>query len=126
MSLDAKITKQLDSNYVQVDITSKKEPFKYYKVPKQNADSFVKNYKQQNKQNTYILNGGFALSIFGGVLLAGMLCKNIKNKMTKYLMQTLGGVAASTAVLYGSQDYIDKKEQKLIQKFKAQEIYYQG
>lgn len=124
MSLDAKITKQLDSNYVQVDITSKKEPLKYYKVPKQSADSFVKNYKKQSKQNTYILNGGFALSIFGGVLLAGMFCKNIKSKVTQYLIKTLGGVTASTAVLFGSQIYIDKKEQQLIKDFKAQEIYY--
>lgn len=126
MSLDAKITTQLDSNFVQVDITSKKEPLKYYKVPKQNADSFVNNYKKQNKQNTYILNGGFVLSIFGGVLLAGMLCKNVKSKIAQYLIKTVGGVTASTSVLFASQNYIDKKEQKLVQKFNAQEIYYQG
>lgn len=125
MALDAKITKQLDPNYVQVDITNKNEPYRYFKVPRQNADSFIKKFKKENKNNRYITNIGFAASIFGGLFITSLATKNINKPTTKHILNVLGSIATALATMFASEKYIEKKDSEYIKKYHAEEIFYE-
>ena len=55
MGIDIKITNKLDNNCVQVEVNSNKGgQSKYFKVPVDKADSFIANYKKNDK-NLYII-----------------------------------------------------------------------
>lgn len=50
MGIDIKITNKLDNNCVQVEVNSNKGgQSKYFKVPVDKADSFIANYKKNDK-----------------------------------------------------------------------------
>ena len=42
MKLQTSITRKIDDNYVQVEVQSKNQDIRYYKVPEAKADSFQK------------------------------------------------------------------------------------
>ena len=76
MGIDIKITNKLDNNCVQVEVNSNKGgQSKYFKVPVDKADSFITNYKKNDKNTSFITNTAFVSSIFGGVLLSSLATK---------------------------------------------------
>lgn len=81
MGIDIKITNKLDNNCVQVEVNSNKGgQSKYFKVPVDKADSFIANYKKNDKNTSFITNTAFVSSIFGGVLLSSLATKKVYKK----------------------------------------------
>ena len=125
MSVEATVSKQLDNNFVQVDITSKNANPKYYKVPAKTADSFMKTYKKQEQKSLMISNVSFALSCVTGCFLTNALTKKfIKSAFAKYTVNTLGGIALSIATMLGVGNMLSSQKQNMLQKHGAQEISY--
>ena len=128
MSIDAKITNQLDNNNVQVEINRNKGgQTKYFKVPANKADSFIASYKKNDKNTSFITNTAFVASILGGVLLSNFITKKcIKSTSLRWIISTLAGIGGATASVVVSSDYIDSKNKKIIQMHNAQQIYYEA
>ena len=56
MAIDAKITNRLNNNNVQVEISSKDSQKRFFAVPENKADSFIKNYTKLDKKHSIIAN----------------------------------------------------------------------
>ncbi len=126
MGIDTKITRQLDNNYVQVDVTSKKTEPRYFKVPAQKADSFAKNYKKTDKRISYLTNTAFVVSTFAGCIGANMLTKNMANKTLKFVLCTAAGIGGAIASIFATSSYIESQQDKLMKTHQAKEIYYKA
>ena len=125
MAVTAEITRKFDNGNVQVEKKKKNASTKYYEVPANKADSFIKTYKDRAKKNLYLTNSVFAGSILAGVLLASALVKKfVKNKFLKFALPTMGGIVASIAGMMGTWNYIDKKDNEIIKQHNAKEIFY--
>ncbi len=127
MSLDIKVINRLDDKNVQVEVSSdKNHNTKYYKVPEQNVDSFVNEYKKNDKKNSIIANTAFVSSVFAGVILASLATKKLKNTVLKWIIGTAGGIAGAVLSVFGTSEYIDKSKNKMLKAQNAQEINYQA
>lgn len=124
MGVNTEITRQLDKNYVQVDVSSKKSPTRYFKVPAQNADKFASQYKKQDKKISIFTNTLFGGSLIAGVIIAYKLTEKIKNGALRFAIGTAGGIAGATASLFASTKYIESRQDKLLKNFGAKEIFY--
>lgn len=126
MGIDAKITSNLDNNCVQVEMKNAKGgPCKYFRVPADKADSFITNYKKNDKNTSFITNTTFVASIFTGVLLSNYITKKfMKNGTLRWIINTIAGIAGATASIVASSNYIDSKNNKLLKQHNAQQIYY--
>lgn len=128
MGIDIKITNKLDNNCVQVEVNSNKGgQSKYFKVPVDKADSFIANYKKNDKNTSFITNTAFVSSIFGGVLLSSLATKKfIKSGTLRWIINTLAGIASATGSVVASSNYIESRNNKLLKQHNAQQIYYQA
>ena len=128
MGIDIKITNKLDNNCVQVEVNSNKGgQSKYFKVPVDKADSFIANYKKNDKNTSFITNTAFVSSIFGGVLLSSLATKKfIKSGFLRWIINTLAGIAGATSSVVASSNYIESRNNKLLKQHNAQQIYYQA
>ncbi len=125
MSVDVKILNKLDNNSVQVEINSEKNSKpKYYKVPEKNVDSFISEYKKNDKKTSIIANTAFVSSVFAGVILASLATKKLKNSVLKWIIGTAGGIAGAVLSILGTSNYIDKSKNKLLKTQNVQEINY--
>lgn len=125
MGVNTEITRRFDNNYVQVDITAKKSPTRYYKVPVQNADKFASEYKKQDKKITIATNTFFGIGVLAGTIIASTITKKLsKSKILQYLVGTLGGIGGAIGSVFLSGDYIEKKQNKLLKEYGAKEIFY--
>lgn len=127
MGVNAEITRQLENNTVQVDITSKKARTRYFQVPKQKAAAFADKYKKQDKQITYFTNTVFFASVLGGVLLSSALTRKIvKSKAMQFILGSMGGIGGGIASVFASGNYIDNKQKNLLKEYQAKEIFYEA
>ena len=78
MSVSASITRKLDNNYVQVDITSKKMEPRYYKVPASKADEFCKDFKKTDKRMSRVSDYSFITSTLAGCVIISLLNRHIR------------------------------------------------
>lgn len=124
MGVETEITKSLGSNYVQVDVTSKKEPVRYFKVPAPKADEFCAGYKKQNRKMSIFANTLFGVSTLGGVIIVSLFTKKLKNTFLKYALCTAGGIAGGIGSFFASGNYFENMQQKFLKKFNAKEIFY--
>ena len=125
MSVDVKILNKLDNNSVQVEINSEKNSKpKYYKVPEKNVDSFISEYKKNDKKTSIIANTAFVSSVFAGVILASLATKKLKNSVLKWIIGTAGGIAGAVLSILGTSNYIDKSKNNLLKTQNVQEINY--
>ncbi len=126
MSVDAKISRVIDNNNVQVDISSKNARTRYYQVPKNNADNFIKQYKKQDKKASWITNTAFGASILVGVFGANALTKKMNNKLLKFVLNTAAGVGCAIAAMFGSGKYIESEKNKILEQNRAKEIFFEA
>lgn len=125
MGIEAKIINKLDKDNVCVEIKSEKysKP-KYYKVSEKNADSFINEYKKNDKKTSIIANTTFVSSVFAGVIIAGLATKNLKNKLLKWIIGSAGGVIGATLSIIGTGNYIESSKDKLLKEQKVKELNY--
>lgn len=125
MSADVKITKQLDNNHVQIDITGKNVQPRYYKVPNNKADYFVKTYEKQSKNISTLSFIALITASLAGVLAVRPFTKKL-DSLPKFLLNTTGGIAGAVLGSLGVAQYMENSQDKLMETSNAQEIYYFG
>ena len=125
MSVDVKILNKLDNKSVCIEVNSEKNnKTKYYRVPEKNTNSFINEYKKNDKKTSIIANTAFVSSVFAGVILANLATKKLKNNIVKWLIGTAGGIVGATLSIIGMSEYIDKSKNRILKAHNAQEINY--
>lgn len=122
MAIDIKVLQNIDNKYVKVEASSTHAPTRYFKVPKENADSFCTRYKKEGNRNTTRNYVTMFISVLAACGITGIFTKNL-NKTA----QTISGIVAGIAGLAGATYYSTKKaisnEEKMLQQFNANEIF---
>ena len=124
MAITTSITRNLDNNYVQVEVNSPRATTTFYKVPKDKADEFCTQYKKLEKKNTKTYNIAFFSSIGAVCLLMSMLTKRFESKTPKLLLNIAGGLFAGYTTDSAVRAYLIPKQDKFIKSFGAEEIFY--
>jgi len=121
--ITTQIVKPLDNNYVQVDVSSKRMPTRSYKVPKNEADSFCSKYQDIDKKNRLSSTLIYFPLTFGcacGGYLLGHLTK--AGSFLKIIASCIGAMCGDVASVKINTNIISKREQKLLNDYKAEEI----
>lgn len=126
MSISTKITKPLEQGYVQVDSTTKHGYKRYYKVPQKNANIFVRDLKEQDKTVNMYTNLAFWLSIIVGIAGATYLTRNFESRIRQFIAQTATAIGLSSLAVFCTTKYSQNKQQELLQRYNAREIYYRA
>lgn len=123
MAVRTQISRKLDENNVQVNVTSTKAATRYFKVPKDVADEFCSSYKKQDKKDNLISNITFGSSILLGCWLASGLASKL-NTAGRFAVGIIGGVlcALGSTILLNSK--MAPKHEQFVKSFGAEEIYY--
>ena len=124
MAIDAKITNRLNNNNVQVEISSKDSQKRFFAVPENKADSFIKNYTKLDKKHSIIANGAFMGGIFAGILAAGIATRKIKSTAIRWGLNLTAGMIGAGASIYGTSAYMVKEQDKLFNTHQAKELSY--
>lgn len=124
MTIDAKITGRIDNQRIQIEIASKDSQSRYFAVPDNKADSFIKNYSKLDKRHTIIANGGFMGGIFAGILAASLATRKIKNTALRWGLNLAAGMVGAIGAIYGTSAYMIEQQDKLIKSHNAKEISY--
>ena len=124
MSIEANILGRIDNRNVQVEINSSKGNSKpnYYKVPKQEADAFITDYKKSVKRNTIISNIGFVVSILGGTLIASAATKKMQNTALKWVINIGSGIGGAIASIIGCSAFLSKAHESCLKRHNAEQI----
>ena len=123
MAVHPHVTRNLGSDYVQVDVTSNKAPTRYFKVPKQLGDEFCKSYKKRDKRDTWISNGIAFGSALAACIIALPLSKNLSSA-AKMTIGIVSGIAAIIGSAIVTNNIMAPKHEQFIKSFKAEEIDY--
>ena len=97
MSLDVKVTKQLNKDFVQVEAQYKNRLPCYYQVPINNADKFCKEFAETERKSNIRNNFAFAFAAVGGCGLGNILAINFK-PMLRATTAIIGGILAGFVV----------------------------
>lgn len=125
MAITTSITRNLDNNYVQVEVNSPRATTTFYKVPKNKADEFCTQYKKLEKKNTKTYNIAFFSSIGAVCLLMSILTKRFESTMPKLLLSIVGGIFAGYTADSAVRTYLLPKQEKFLKSFDAKEIFYE-
>ena len=121
MAIEVQISKNIDNNYVQVDTKSTRTGIHHYKVPNENSDEFCASYKKLDKKRKVRSDFAFFGAVIIGSAIANILTKNYGKAINTIAMIGSGlGVGFLTDI--ASRKIFDKKQDKLLAQFKAQEI----
>ncbi len=119
--VNTKITRDLNNNCVEVEVSSKRTAPIYYKVPKAEADSFCKSYKKYVESSDLKAN----LMFGGGILLCSAGAMWLTRNLSKIIKLTSGVVAGGLAG-FGATKYVmhtaTKKHDALMKKYNAETI----
>lgn len=127
MSVEIKVLNKLDNQNVQVEIKSEKSDKRlYYKVPQKNLDTFINEYKKNDKKTSIIANTAFVSSIFASVIIASLATKKLASNVLKWIIGSAAGIAGATLSILGTSNYIDSNNKKLLQKHNALELNYKA
>lgn len=125
MGIEAKITSRLDYNNVQIEISSRKgENKRFFAVPENKADSFIKNYKKLDKKNSLVANSAFMGGIFAGILAASTATRKIKHTALRWGLNLAGGIIGAGASIVGTSKYMLNQQDKLLAANQAKELIY--
>ena len=124
MTINTSITRKLDNNYVQVEVSSPKASTTFFKVPNNKADEFCREYKKMEKKNSKTYNIAFFSSIAIACILMSMLTKRFESKTPKLLLNIVGGLFAGYTADSAVRTYLIPKQDELIKSFGAKEIFY--
>ncbi len=126
MSLTTSIVRPLESGFVQVNASEKNGYTQYYKVPQKNAKRFASEWQQKDKNLSLYSNIVFFSSIFAGVLGATYFTKNMDSRFKQFLVQTASAITLAALSSIGMSKYAESEQQKLLNKYKAKEIFYRA
>ena len=123
MKVEAKINRKLDENYVQVEVCAKNTNPRYFKVPKEKADEFCKEYIKNDKKMNNTTNIMFVGSALLGSALGQLATYKVKSKAIKLSAGVLGALAGTIGSIYASIDILDKKGNEFLARFNAEQIF---
>jgi hypothetical protein len=121
MAITADVSRKLDNNYVQVDITSTKIGVKHFKVPKNKVDSFCSNYKKNEKKMSMYSTLLMVGSAIAGASL-GYICTKNMNKTVRTIAEIVASVGGVFASIYGMANVMEKSSDNLLKKHGAEEL----
>ena len=124
MAVSANVTRKLDNNYVQVDVTSKKTNPRYYRVPESKADKFCKDFTKTDKRMSIISDTSFVVSTLIGCALISLITKKLSG-IARVTLGILGGISLGFASEMFSANMMVKKYQELLKTHQAEEIKYE-
>lgn len=125
MAITTAITKPLDAGYRQVESTEKNGYKRYFKVPENYAGNFADELPKHNKKINLYSDISFFTAIFTGVLGSALFTKKMEG-MKKFLIQSSAGIACAIAASIGFNLYAEDKENELLKRYKAKEIFYRA
>ena len=124
MAITTAVTRKLGNDYVQVEVKNSSEGTRYYKVPKQSADTFQKEYVENSKK-MYRLSTLLSLSAtLGAGALALVFAKRMTNQVLKYIICGVTGVVAGIGATISSQNTAIKSHTQFLKDYDAKEIFY--
>ena len=124
MTLTSAVTRKFDNGYVQVEIQSKRQEPRYYKVPENNADSFQREYQKNSKKMPWINTGLTLGAIVATIVPVSFLTKNVESKTIRMLSGIIAGLIGGIGSMYLGANIESKSHVKLLQKYNAEEIDY--
>ena len=122
MTIKINISKNLNNNFVQVDVETKNTPKRSFKVPEANADKFCNAYKQYNKEETIFSSIRVMAPILLVTGLSNYFGKNLGNTW-RWLLGLGSGIITSIGAVYLNTNILLKKEAKLLNQYNAEEIF---
>lgn len=126
MALNTVITKPLGQGFVQVNASEKNGYTRYYKVPQRNAKIFESELKKQNKDMKVLSNVLFFSSVFAGVTGAFIFTRHMESRLNQFLIQTTSGIIAAALCSLGFSKYEINRNNELLKKHRANEIFYRA
>ncbi len=123
MSATLKVTQKLDNNHVKIEAKEAKTPNRYFKVPKDKVDEFCSDYKKGRNNGKLIMNSLLLASVLFACGLVGIFTKNL-SKVAQMALGIVTGVITASASIAASSSIIISKENKLLNKHKAEEIFH--
>ncbi len=124
MAVSANVTRKLDNNYVQVDVTSKKTDPRYYKVPESKADQFCKDFTKTDKRMSIISDTSFVVSTLIGCAILSLVTRKLSG-IARIVLGILGGLSLGFASEMISANTMVKKYQQLLKTYQAEEIKFE-
>ncbi len=121
MAVSANVTRKLDNNYVQVDVTSKKTNPRYYRVPESKADQFCKDFTKTDKRMSIVSDTSFVVSTLIGCGVLSLVTRKLSG-ITRVVLGILGGISLGFASEMISANTMVKKYQQLLKTYQAEEI----
>ena len=112
MAITTAVTRKLGNDYVQVEVKNSSEGTRYYKVPKESADSFQKEYVANSKKM-------YRLST-----LLSVSARRMTNQLLKYIICGFTGIAAGLGASISSQNTAVKSHTQFLKDYDAKEIFY--
>ena len=115
MAVSANVTRKLDNNFVQVDVTSKKTEPRYYKVPAARADEFCKEFTKSDKKMSIISDVSFVAATLFGCAVLSIVTRKLGGA-ARILLGLLGGISLGFATEMFSANQMVKQYQQLLKK----------
>ena len=124
MPITTAVTRKMDNNYVQVEVSGKKTDTRYYRVPENMADSFQKEYIANGKKAAWLSNGLMILGIAVMTVASYFLTKKSNDSSLKTLVGLIAGVAGGFTGTFAAAKAEMKSHERLLYKYNASEINY--
>ena len=97
---------------------------RYYMLPKQNADNFVKDFSMQKHKTNILTNATFFSSIIAGVIGMAFATSKIKNSFIRFTLNAAGGVALGIGAFSACGVYAENRQKEIEKKYHARLIKY--
>lgn len=123
MAIDTTITRNLGNGYVQVDVDHPKVPTRYFKVKKDKADEFCKDFKKFDTEERIFAGIKTALPILLACGIVNALCKKMGN-ISRYGLSIAAGIGALLATNGLVTKSIINNENKFLEKHDVVELNY--
>lgn len=124
MAITTAVTRKFDNNDVQVEVTSKRQELRYYRVPANNADSFQREYKKNSSKMPWINTGLTLGAIVATIVPVSLLTNKIESRSIRMVLGVLAGLTGGIGSMYLGSEIEAKSHKKLLNKYNAQEIDY--
>ena len=126
MAITTTISKPLESGYVQVDAKYKSGYSRYYKVPKSKARDFSYELKHNDKAMTWYSNAAFVIALLTGTFGAAYFTRKMESRFKQFLIETASAIGLVTLSYLGVNEYAKSKENDILTKHHAKEIFYKA
>lgn len=124
MAISAEIKQKIDNNCVRVEVSGKKVPTRYFRVPEDKADIFCEQYKKNDTRTGYLTG---AITV-GAVLAVCATINALMQKAAPVVKRSIGigaGIITAIGSLWATAPLVVKREDKLLNQFGANEINFE-